>query len=128
MQEDVKLLDHINKVKALVDQLTYLEVFMREWRYCYDFAWDCATLIRTLDYHLRDHTDGWIDYVVCDGTFDTWDAQEKEEGTSGYNGPMILRKGKWGISSSQKDVKVYYYYVKVGRIVCFCYKEKNKDK
>lgn len=32
MQEDVKLLDHINKVKALADQRTYLEVFVREWR------------------------------------------------------------------------------------------------
>jgi hypothetical protein len=69
MQEGEDLLDHINKVKALADQLACLEVLVRD-EDNDDLASELATLLRVPNHCLGDPAHARPHHGVCDRTID----------------------------------------------------------
>ena len=125
MQESDDLLDHINKIKALADQLACLEVPMRDEDVVmtlldslppsYEYL---ITALETLP--MKDLT---MEYVTSRLMHEVSKRKEKEP--QGDDAALVSNQGKGGKSG---NAKTCYYCGKPGHIARYCYKAKNKDK
>jgi hypothetical protein len=128
MEEGDDLLDHVNKVKALADQLAYLEVPVREEDIVmtlleslpasYEFL---ITALETMP--MKELT---MEYVTARLMHEMSKRKEKE--LQGEDVAMVARKNKAGDPRLRQGVKTCFYCGKPGHIARFCYKAKNKDK
>ena len=111
------LLDHINKVKALADQLPCLEVPTRE----EDIVW--------IFYHrFGDDANEGVNDEVRDGAFDAEMSKRKKKEPQGKYLALVSRRTKGGEPPFQQGVKTCFHCSKPGHIVRFFYKAKNKEK
>ena len=111
------LLNHINKIKVLIDQFSLFGFTYEKWRCYHDFALEFATLIRTLEHCLRDYADEGVDCGIRDDVF-ARNVQKEEERTPrcwNRNG-IMSRQMK---PSSYKNVKTWYNCGKPSHIVRF---------
>ena len=128
MVESDNLLDHINKVKALADQLACLEVPMRDEDIVmtlldslppsYEFL---ITALETMP--MKELT---LEAVTARLMHES--TKRKEKAPHGDDAAMVLRQGKGGNTSYTKDSRTCYYCGKPGHIARFCFKAKNKER
>ncbi len=128
MQEGEDLLDHINKVKALVDQLACLEVPVRDEDVVMTLLESLPPsyeyLITTLEtLPMQDLT---MEFVTARLMHEVSKRKEKEP--QGDDATMVSTQGKGGTTSTRKDTKTCYYCGKPGHIARFCFKAKNNNK
>jgi hypothetical protein len=110
MQEGADLLDHINKVKALADQLACLEVPVRDEDVVmtlleslppsYEYL---ITALETLP--MKDLT---MEFVTARLMHEMSKRKEKEP--QGDDAAMVSMQGKGGTTSTRKDTKTCYYF------------------
>jgi hypothetical protein len=127
-EEGEDLLDHINKVKALADQLACLEVPVRDEDVVmtlleslppsYEYL---ITALETLP--MQDLT---MEFVTARLMHEVSKWREKEP--QGDDAAMVSMQGKGGTTSTHKDTKTCYYCGKPGHIARFCFKAKNNNK
>ena len=128
MDEGDDLLDHVNKVKALADQLACLEVPVREEDIVmtlleslpasYEFL---ITALETMP--MKELT---MEYVTARLMHEMSKRKEKEP--QGEDVAMVARQSKAGDPRLRQGVKTCFYCGKPGHIARFCYKAKNKEK
>ncbi len=126
MQEGEDLLDHINKVKALADQLACLEVPVRDEDVVmlerlppsYEYL---ITALETLP--MQDLT---MEFVTARLMHEVSKRREKEP--QGDDAAMVSTQGKGRTMSTRKDTKTCYYCGKPSHIARFCFKAKNNNK
>jgi hypothetical protein len=125
MQEGEDLLDHINKVKALADQLACLEVPVRDEDVVmtsleslppsYEYL---ITALETLP--MQDLT---MEFVIARLTHEV--SKRKEKDPQGDDAAIVSMQGTGGTTSTRKDIKTCHYCGKPGHIGRFCFKAKN---
>jgi hypothetical protein len=128
MQEGEVLLDHINKVKALADQLACLEVPMRDEDVVmtlleslppsYEYL---ITALETLPMQALT-----MEFVTARLMHEVSKRREKEP--QGEDAAMVSTQGRGGTTSTRKDTKTCYYCGKPSHITRFCFKAKNNNK
>jgi hypothetical protein len=128
MQEGEDLLDHINKVKALADQLACLEVPVRDEDVVmtlleslppsYEYL---ITALETLP--MKDLT---MEFVTARLMHEV--SKRREKDPQGDDAALVSMQGKGGITSTCKETKRCYYCGKPGHIARFCFKAKNNNK
>ncbi len=131
MQESDDLLDHINKVKALADQLACLEVPVRDEDIVmtlleslpasYEYL---ITALETMP--MKELT---MEYVTARLMHEVSKRKEKEP--QGDDAAMMLRQGKAGNSFPRQGGqggRTCFYCGKPGHIARFCFKAKNKER
>jgi hypothetical protein len=116
MQEGEDLLDHINKVKALADQLACLEVPVKDEDVVmalleslppsYEYL---ITALETLP--MQDLT---MEFVTARFMHEVSKRREKEP--QGDDAAMVSTQGRRGTTSTRKDTKTCYYCGKSGHI------------
>ena len=128
MQEDNNLLDHVNKVKAFVEQFCYLEVSVRD----EDII---MTLLKSL---LASHKyfittletipmkKLMIDYVAAHLMHEMSKPKKKEP--QGKDVVIILRQSKCNNSFLRQCTKSCFYCGELGHIAHFCFKTNNKKR
>jgi transposase InsO family protein len=130
MEEGDNLLDHINKVKALADQLTCLEVPLRDEDVVMTLLDSLPPsyeyLITALE--TRPINELTMDFVTARLMHEMSKRKEKEKEPQGDDSAMFSRQGKGANQVIRKDTKTCYYCGKQGHIARFCFKAKNKDK
>lgn len=122
------LLNHINKIKVLIDQFSLFGFTYEKWRCYHDFAREFATLIRTLEHCIRDYADEGVDCGIHDDIF-ARNVQKEEERTRGVEIAMVSCQGKWNhlhtktsrrdtIVANRATLCVFYYNVIIKNKKC----------
>ena len=121
------MLDHVNKVKALVDQLVCLEVPVRDEDIVMTLLESLPasfeyliTAMETMP--MKELT---MDYVTMRLMHEMSKRKEKEP--QGEDVAMVLRQNKGDNSFPRQGAKSCFYCGKPGHIARFCYKAKNKE-
>ena len=127
MQKNNNLLDHINKIKTLAYQLTYLEVSMRTENIVMilleillaSFEY-LITAMKTMP--MKELT---MDYVTAHLMHKM--LKRKENEPQSEDAAMMLCQIKGSNSFSHQGAKSCFHCNKPDYIVCICYKLKNKE-
>lgn len=125
-QEGDDLLDHVNKVKALADQLTCLEVSVKNKDVVMTLL---ESLLPSYEHSITAletmPIKELITYVTT-SLMHKMSKRKQSESSCDYVA-IVLCKGKAGKPSWRKDVKMCYYCGKLGYITRFSYKTNNNN-
>jgi len=128
MQEGEDLLHHINKVKALADQLACLEVPVRDEDVVMTLLENLPPSYEYLIIALETlpMQDLTMEFVTARLMHEVSKRRKRE--SQGDDAAMVSMQRKGGTTSTRKDTKTCYYCGKPGHIARFCFKAKNNNK
>lgn len=124
MQEGDNLLDRVNKVKAFVDQIVYLEVPVREGNIIMIFL---ESLLMSNEYPITAlNTMPTKEYITTRLMHKM--SKHKENEPQGKDEVMMSCQNNVSDSPSRQGIRMCFYCGKQGHIAHFWYKIKNKER